>query len=451
MSDQRNHTKENIFTRRQAIKAVGAGAGTLALASQRLSAAASPAVLPSSQDEPVTIEFWYTLTGPTYEAAIEAARQSFEAANPDIKVNVTIAPWGETLPKVSAGLESGQLPDAAVNYAAFTAGLVDRGAVLPLDDVVENLGGEEYFTPSQYVEMQKFNGQFMGLPYAQVPVVLWYNKQWLEEKGISPPETWDQLLAAAAAIHEPERQRYGILVTSSVYHTTNQSLYSVMLSNGADAVDRETGTEVIINSPETVEAVEFYANLAQYNPPGGLSFEREDSQTAFLTGRIGMWIYGAWLASAILENAPDLFDQMAVTRVPTNKGRGAYLGQTNLILFQHSQYPEQAKRWLEHLLHPDQYIPYALAELTSVPTVEEVLTDPRYTDDPTIQQLKPIIDVAQGELPFAWEAFFPNPRAGELFEKGTIAQMASRVLNDGWTATDAVAEAEATIQAAIDA
>ena len=52
-------------------------------------------------------------------------------------------------------------------------------------------------------------------------------------------------------------------MTSSKSHVTQHTFYSLMLSNGADIVDRETGEKVIFDSPETAETLKFYKELAQ--------------------------------------------------------------------------------------------------------------------------------------------------------------------------------------------
>lgn len=51
-------------------------------------------------------------------------------------------------------------------------------------------------------------------------------------------------------------------MTSSKSHVTQHTFYSLMLSNGADIVDRETGEKVIFDSPETAETLKFYKELA---------------------------------------------------------------------------------------------------------------------------------------------------------------------------------------------
>ena len=65
-------------------------------------------------------------------------------------------------------------------------------------------------------------GAFQGTQYA-LPVdpnmqILVYRKDLFEQKGLKPPATWDELLAAAKAFHDPAKEQYGIAVTAQQRH-----------------------------------------------------------------------------------------------------------------------------------------------------------------------------------------------------------------------------------------
>ena len=83
----------------------------------------------------------------------------------------------------------------------------------------------------------------------------------------------------------------GVLMTSSKSHVTQHTFYSLMLSNGADIVDREIGEKVIFDSPETAETLKFYKELAQYSPPGASGYDRPEAQAAMTTGKIAMFSF----------------------------------------------------------------------------------------------------------------------------------------------------------------
>jgi ABC-type glycerol-3-phosphate transport system substrate-binding protein len=90
-------------------------------------------------------------------------------------------------------------------------------------------------------------------------------------------------------VNKPAVSIDGILMTSSKSHVTQHTFYSLMLSNGADIVDRETGEKVIFDSPETLK---FYKELAQYSPPGASGYDRPEAQAAMTTGKIAMLFTG---------------------------------------------------------------------------------------------------------------------------------------------------------------
>ena len=190
-----------------------------------------------------------------------------------------------------------------------------------MDDVIKEMGGESAFAPSakSFVEMCKQNGSFYDLPYVHNCVVLWYKKDLLQKAGLSVPQTWDQLLAAAKAL--TKEGVYGILMTSSKSYVTQHTFYSLMLSNGADIVDRETGQKVLFDSPATVETLKYYKELSQYSPPGAGGYDRPEAQAAMSTGKIAMFIYGSWLGGALTEAGPEILAQFGAAPVPHNKAR----------------------------------------------------------------------------------------------------------------------------------
>src|SRR5262249_38376576 len=143
----------------------------------------------------------------------------------------------------------------------------------------------------------------------------------LKKAGLQVPQTWSELLAAAKTLTKDGV--YGILMTSSKSYVTQHTFYSLMLSNGADIVDRTTGQKIIFDSPETVETLKFYKELAQYSPPGAGGYDRPEAQAAMTTGKIAMFIYGSWLGGPL--NEAGVLQQFGVAPVPHNKGKGAFM------------------------------------------------------------------------------------------------------------------------------
>jgi multiple sugar transport system substrate-binding protein len=274
--------------------------------------------------------------------------------------------------------------------------------------------------------MAKKDGSYFQLPFVQNSVLLWYNKQLLADAGIEPPTNWDELRAAAESLTKDGV--YGILVTGSKSHVTQHGLYSLMLSNGGDIVDRETGEKIIFDQPETVEALQFYKDLAQFSPPGSMGYDRPEAQAAMTTGRIAMFIYGAWLGGALQQAG--VFDQFGVAPMPVNKEPGgSFMGNLTLLAFKDADQVEAGKKFVEFMLRDDNYIKWLVTYPSSyIPVSASAQENPAYLENENVITSKPVIEAAYAGLPNAWVYGMPNPHAGELEGENVISEAAARVL-----------------------
>jgi alpha-glucoside transport system substrate-binding protein len=129
--------------------------------------------------------------GPEQES-FQAVIDGFTEQNPDVDVNYN--PAGNELPTVlSTAVEGGNPPDiAAPAQPGFVQGLVDDGALQPLDfaqeTIQENLG-------ESGVAVGTFGDQLYGLFFkAGNKSTIWYNVHSYEDAGVEPPATWDEFI-----------------------------------------------------------------------------------------------------------------------------------------------------------------------------------------------------------------------------------------------------------------
>lgn len=277
------------------------------------------------------------------------------------------------------------------------------------------------------------------MPYVHNCVVLWYRKSSFEKLGLEPPKTWDEMLEAAELLTGDGK--YGMLVTASRSHITQQSFYSLLLANGGEITDHATGSENLFNSPQNVEALEYYNKLAQFTPPGSLGYERPDAESAMATGLIDMFIYGSWLGGSLIANAPEVYADFAVAPVPGNNGaRGSNMGNLDLVVFKDSPNKELAKEFVMFLMDNENYLPWVTSNPTSyIPVTKAAQESPDYYENPNVVAAKDIIDVVNQELPYAWVYGAPNPNAGQLEGLSTITYAVTRTLLEGMDAEEAIA------------
>jgi multiple sugar transport system substrate-binding protein len=184
--------------------------------SAKLAASAAVLALFSASANAATVEFWSPFTGPD-GATIEAMIAEFNetrGAEVDASVNLLIVPWEQYYTKLTVSLASGTAPDLAIAHSHRVAGFVGQGALAPFsDDDLAEVGIEAGdFVPALW-DAGEIEGARYAIPIDAFPRHTYYNKKLFREAGLdpeSPPETGEELRAAAEAISALGDNIYGV-------------------------------------------------------------------------------------------------------------------------------------------------------------------------------------------------------------------------------------------------
>ena len=116
----------------------------------------------------------------------------FEEANPDIEVELTSVGWAEAHTKFMAAVAGVNPPNIVVKSYGWPITYSQMGILQPVDDVIEAIAEENILR--QDLKLNYYDGHYWGVTLYGTPSVLYYRKDVFEEKGLSPPTTWDELL-----------------------------------------------------------------------------------------------------------------------------------------------------------------------------------------------------------------------------------------------------------------
>lgn len=131
------------------------------------------------------------------------------------------------------------------------------------------------------------NGKLVGIPLVTEQQIIYYRKDLFEAKGIKVPTTMEELEAAAAALHDPANQMYGIVLRGQGNPAVTQ-FSSFLYSFGGDFIK---DGKFVVDSSEAVEAFTFYGNLlGKYGPPGVLNMSWPQAAGIMAQGQAAMWI-----------------------------------------------------------------------------------------------------------------------------------------------------------------
>lgn len=141
------------------------------------------------------------------------------------------------------------------------------------------------------------NGVLRSLPFSVDYWIVYWNKELFEQKGLSYPSTFEELVDAAEKTTDPSTNTYGF-VARGLKNANTPVWTSLLLGYGSSPLDADGKLQT--TSKEAVEAATLYQRLmTKAAPPGVSGFNWAEAQSAFLQGKIGMWFDGVGFAPPI--------------------------------------------------------------------------------------------------------------------------------------------------------
>ncbi len=149
-------------------------------------------------------------------------------------------------------------------------------------------------------EADSVDGKPYGIPYDGEVTVQVYRKDLYAAKGLKPAETYDELLANAKALNDPDNRISGLAMRGFAGAGQNMYLYpSLFRGFGGSWMQ---GDKVVVNSPEAVKALEFYVEaLTRYAPPAVRNWNWPDIADAFSQGTVACYL-DAHSSAAVINN-----------------------------------------------------------------------------------------------------------------------------------------------------
>jgi multiple sugar transport system substrate-binding protein len=246
------------------------------------------------------ITFWST---EDLEDRVAIQREIVSAFTEETGIEVELTPVAEDeLPNLMiANAASGDLPDVVFHGLDFAAGWAEEGLIDPeaANAVVEELGRDTFSGPA--LDLATVDDQVVSVPADGWGQLLVYRTDLFEEAGLEPPDTFENILAAAEELHDPDNDMSAItLATDPADVFTQQTFEALALANGCQMVD-DAG-EVTLGSPECAEAIEFYATLVNDYSPGGAQTV-DTTRATYFAGQAAMIVW-----------SPFILDEMAGLR-----------------------------------------------------------------------------------------------------------------------------------------
>lgn len=327
-----------------------------------LAGLATPAL---AQDcaEPVNLTF--TFWGSASEKNdMETAIRTFNEANPCIVVTGQHIPNTGYVEKLTAMLASNTAPDVAYLGENQAFQWAADGRLLDLAPYLGETPEDTYLKNSIY----RVEDTLMGTGLATGVMLIYYNKDVFDAAGVEYPPanaadawTWDEFVANAKKL---TKDRDGNTADSAEFNSESidtfgaampagwTGWYSFVVSNGGTFANEE-GTELLLNSPEAVEALQAYQDLIYVHHVTPTPTQRGTLPAADIlmqSGKVAMSMDGMWRVTDFNDTRMN----WGIGVLPIWDTPYTPLISTPKVIFASTQHPEEAFQFYQYVSNPEE-------------------------------------------------------------------------------------------------
>ena len=288
------------------------------------------------------------------EKLMNELKAAFEKENPDIALTLVDSPFTGFHDKAITLFQAQKLPDVLLVQVDWVAEFADLGMLEPLDSWLAK-EPKEYLDNIPVTFQQKWQGKQYYLPIESGAVALFYNTEIFKNAGIAgPPKTWDEYVAIAKKVTNPEKKIFATTATLQVEPPTNMTydIYPLILQAGGSLIDEKTN-KAVFNSPAGVKAIQWYVDLINKDKvvvPGVLSNGEKEKRANFGAGNVAMMFEGPWGIAIQKQMNPNL--QYDVATLPKGMTTGTMVrGSLNTVTTQ-AQNKEAAWKFVRWMSGP---------------------------------------------------------------------------------------------------
>lgn len=375
--------------------------------------------------------FWTTNVEQDRQEVLQSLIDSYES-EADASIKMVPVEEGDLPTKISSARASSTLPtfgewglDPMQNLGSEDVLSTDAA-----ESVVDSVGRDDFYEGALSLATSA-DGNLLAVPAHGWVQGFWYRQSAFEEAGLSAPTTWDAVLEAAQTLHDPDNDQHGVVVGSDETPFARQCFTPYARSNGARVFNADG--EIVFDSPEMVEALDFYGSLAEYSPPGADTFETANN--TYLNEQCHMVMYSSYIMGDLSSNTDGMADDTSFAPYLERKRRSSF-GQ--LVLFNvldtaSDSNREAAKGFIEHVLTGQEYVDLLhMAPGGMNPVLKSTAESDAYRDNETLQEwgqetLQNISGAFDNIERFGYVDGKMIPKFGEITNRSLVAQAVRRV------------------------
>lgn len=337
----------------------------------------------------------------------------FKKANPNIDVEHSIVDHEGFKQAIRTYLAASRPPDVMTWFAGNRARFfIDKGLIMDISDVWKQQGWDKSY-PKGMAALSSANGKQYFVPTSYYWWALYYNKKVLEQAGVKPPQTFDELLAACKTMKDK-----GIIPITIgtkapwpaagwfdyLNMRTNGPDFHIALMEGKEKYSDPRVAKTFDNWKKLLDAGCFIENPTAYTWQEGLQ--------PMIDGKAGMYLMGQFIMDSIPRDKQADFDFVRFPIIDPSVKIGEDAPTDGYFAAAKAPDPEAAKKFLAFIGSKEAQT-YFAKNLQRLPTNGDV--DPSIFTPATqkgIDIIKKADYIAQ---------FYDRDTTPEMAEKGMAA------------------------------
>jgi raffinose/stachyose/melibiose transport system substrate-binding protein len=238
-------------------------------------------------------------------AAYQEIIADFNKLHPDVRIKFEAFEPTSYNTILSTALAGGKGPDLiqARAYGGLEA-FAKPGYFLALDKTtVPEL---DNFAPDVLAaETMREDGKIYAVPFATQTVLILYNKELLQKNGVNPPESWDDMIAAARALKAKGVMPFANGTATAWQNEILMGAFAPSIYGSAFNADLVAG-KATFEDKRFVDALAKLGELKEHLPQGFTGVDYPTMQQLFISGRAAMIAAGSFEIANFRRQNPKL-------------------------------------------------------------------------------------------------------------------------------------------------
>ena len=328
-------------------------------------------------EEDASLEVWIMQTNKNSQKDFMNLIKPFLSKNPHIKVNTTTVEWNQALLKITDAAKNDKMPDIVQLDMEWVAAISSLDVLADMSEIINT---DDFIKVSLDAAGIKGEQTITAVPWFLDTKVLFYRKDACEKAEVDVSKdfaTWNTFKESLKKLNklEIEDEEIAALGASGRKDSDVIDDFSWWIYSAGGNFLNSDGTKSEFNTPEVLEGIKFYSELALEGLSDGESLEKkyEEVEDMFIEGKFATAFLGLSAINKIEslakeedddeeEQEDSLAENIGVTMVPAGaKGRVSFIEGSFLAVSKSSGNMDEATELLKFLISEDAQVEYAKA------------------------------------------------------------------------------------------